>query len=607
MQHYRSFGPRTPYTSCNCSRAYGKATDELQIRSGGAEPSAHALIAIDIESSMAMLSLQFWIELSCKECAVPAKLLAIWLDAAEVNLLEPMMARGEMPNLRALREQGAYGRLKSRGHTLAETAYGMLLTGQPPEKTGAWNTGRFDPDCYEESDHNQLNYRGVPCFPELCPELRTCIFDIPSLPFLPALNGIQICAWGSHSPRVAPKSNPPELLPELIARYGDHPGAVYHDFACLYDVTAMQDLRQRILTGLSRRGKIACDLLGRDDWDLFFMAIGEPHSAGHLFWPHPDCVELLERSNTLDTMETVYRAIDEQLGQIIAAAGDQARVVVFSGEGMSSNNFDIFNVIFLPELMFRYSFPGCQCFDFESDHGPSPEKQAGIINWVMEVWHQRRRPKPLEKWLHDQLPLPLAMTLTRWLGLQPPLRHPSSSAYWKFQPTTWTIPYRPYSKAFAMVTASDGFIRLNVQGRERNGIVKARDFERTCAEIEELLLDLRIPETGECPVGSIVRIRHDPMECLADHNADLVVLWNSTARDRVISPRFGRFGPSPYHRAASHTTDGFLAARGPGIESGVMPVGSPLDIAATLLELAGSPATSLPSQCRVPYRRRQAA
>jgi predicted AlkP superfamily phosphohydrolase/phosphomutase len=209
-----------------------------------------------------------------------AKVLAIWLDGAEPLLLERMMGDGEMPHLRRLCARGSHGRLTSLEHSLSETAYGMLLTGQPPAKTGTWNVGEFDPKTYREGEMEPTHYCGLPFFLQLDPTLRTCIFDIPGLPMLPNLNGIQVASWGAHSPKVGPGSQPAELLAELTARYGVHPCEDNHDFACLDDPLAMRDLQERILTGIPRRGEIIRDLLARDDWDLLFASFGEP-SFGH--------------------------------------------------------------------------------------------------------------------------------------------------------------------------------------------------------------------------------------------------------------------------------------------------------------------------------------
>ena len=300
-------------------------------------------------------------------------------------------------------------------------------------------------------------------------------------------------------------------------------------------------------------------------------------------------------------MPSVYRAIDQELGKIVAAARRDTRIVLFSIEGMCTDNFDVQNLVLLPELLFRHSFPGCVGLDFDPERPPSPESQAGIKNWVMEVWHQRRQPRPLETWLRDHLPLPLAMKLFRWLGLQPPLFHPITETFWNFQPTTWTIPYRPFMKAFTLITASDGCIRLNVRGRERHGLIEAVDFRRTCDEITALLMELRDPVTGKGAVQKVLPMRLDPFAWgAADHDADLIVKWNSGAGSRLVSPRFGTLGPVPFHRTSAHTPNGFLSATGPGIPVGRFATGAPIDVAPTILGLAGSSSgRTLPGRCLI--------
>lgn len=538
-----------------------------------------------------------------------AKLIAIWLDAAEPALLEEMMANGGLPQLQALRTRGMYGRLRSLDHTLSETVYGMVLTGQPPDKTGTWNIGRFNRQTYDEGEVELTDYAGQPFFPQFDSTLRTCVFDVPCLPLLPQLNGAQVQSWGAHSPKVPPASLPPGLWAELTAKHGEHPAGKYNDSACLQDPASLRDLRRRLLAGLPRRQAVACDLLARADWDLFFMAFGEMHAVGHIYWPHPECLPLLEASGTADMMREVYCASDQVLGNIVTAAGTAARVVVFSTEGMNADNFDVPNFVLLPELLFRYSFPGCVGFDFDPQRAPSPESQAGIKNWVMEVWHQRRRPRPLETWLRDHLPVSWALRLSRLLGLQPPLYHPLSTRFWNFQPTTWTIPYRPYMKAFSLLSASDGYIRLNVRGRESHGLIAPEDFRRACADVTAFLLDLRDPNTGRPAVRKVVPIRLEAHDGDANaHAADLIVLWNSGVKTCLFSPRFGMLGPVPYHRASGHSPDGFLCASGPGIPRGAFASGSPLDVAPTILALAGSSSGHvLPGRCLIPGLAREAA
>jgi len=152
------------------------------------------------------------------------------------------------------------------------------------------------------------------------------------------------------------------------------------------------------------------------------------------------------------------------------------------------------------------------------------------------------------------------------------------------------------------LTNSDGFVRLNVRGRDARGVVEPADFMRTSDEITELLMDLRIPESGARAVSEVVRVRDtfDASPAPLAHDADLAVVWNTNLRQSLLSPRFGQLGPLPMLRAGAHSTAGFLCAAGPGIAPGThLAEGTPLDIAPTVLDLLGV-RHSLPGHCHLP-------
>ena len=54
----------------------------------------------------------------------------------------------------------------------------------------------------------------------------------------------------------------------------------------------------------------------------------------------------------------MFQAVDGAIQEVVAAAGDDAAVVVFSPQGMESNSMDLPSLVFLPELCYRLSFPG---------------------------------------------------------------------------------------------------------------------------------------------------------------------------------------------------------------------------------------------------------
>ena len=75
-----------------------------------------------------------------------------------------------------------------------------------------------------------------------------------------------------------------------------------------------------MLEGVQIRGELYRYLMRREPWDVFSAGFSEAHCAGHHFWKflnptHPD-YDLSDRHGLGDTVASVYRAIDREIGDI---------------------------------------------------------------------------------------------------------------------------------------------------------------------------------------------------------------------------------------------------------------------------------------------------
>ena len=142
-----------------------------------------------------------------------------------------------------------------------------------------------------------------------------------------------------------------------------------------------------------------------------------------------------------------------------------------------------------------------------------------------------------------------------------------------------------------MPSFSEGYIRINLQGREPQGIVAPADYDALCDELTAELHRLVNARTGKRIVKKVIKTR----DSVADRrpgkpDADLVVLWDDEPTDVVDHPKYGRIGPIPYRRSGSHRARGFWAVKGPGIAAGtVFPEADAIHLPATILELMGAP------------------
>lgn len=148
-------------------------------------------------------------------------------------------------------------------------------------------------------------------------------------------------------------------------------------------------------------------------------------------------------------------------------------------------------------------------------------------------------------------------------------------------------------KAFAIPSFEGGQIRINVEGREPNGMVKPSEYEAFCDELIEKLNTLQDARTGIKMVQDVIKTRKNPLEKNPrSHHADLIVIWQEEyLTDVVESPEYGRIGPFPPYRAGSHTPEAFILGAGPDIPAGATleTKGHSLDVAPTVLDLMGVP------------------
>lgn len=64
------------------------------------------------------------------------RLLVVGLDGADWDFIEPLLLRGDLPHLAALRAQGAWGPLKTFEPTLSPVVWTTIVTGQTPRRHG---------------------------------------------------------------------------------------------------------------------------------------------------------------------------------------------------------------------------------------------------------------------------------------------------------------------------------------------------------------------------------------------------------------------------------------------------------------------------------------
>ncbi len=461
--------------------------------------------------------------------------LAIGLDAAEPTLIRRAIDAGELPALRDLARDGLWRRVDSPARIGSGAVWPTFFTGSDPTEHGVYSYWGWDPARMRLTVYDPGRF--VPFWRDLARNGATIgVLDVPFAPFVGVSGGFEVSEWGAHDIVNGRMAVAPAAVRGLVAASGGpHPFSAGHEYlAGLDDGAALSRLGAGCVDGARMRGDLATRLIAETHPALALVVFSELHRAGHHLWwtvepEHPAYRgRLSARARAVTpTLIDVYREVDRQIGRLIETAGPEATVVVFSLHGMRPT---------------RGLSPVLESFLF--DRG-----LAHLEPWGGRSWTERGLstlaavknsvPSRLKKLYHTTVPRAV--------------RH-------RVAPPTTLPPYDwSRTQAFALPTDQHGWIRLNVAGREAEGIVAAERYDELCDEIEGALRALQA-EDGAPVVRDVLRPPHPAGGALGRALPDLVVHWNG-----VDSPvRFARAAvaaPRPSALTGQHALDGFCLMR----------------------------------------------
>lgn len=514
------------------------------------------------------------------------KLLAIVIDGPNMVLLEQWLSDGSLPVIGALMQNGATGRHHHVKQYRNERCWDLWLSGKKMDAAGAM----FDAASYAYFQNSlQREDRYEPFF-ALGEQFRVCAFDLPATISANAA-GVQVTGWGSEMNVSAPLSSPPELIDEILERHGpdpkvtrrmkvrDHPsGQIENSYTIpnLYNPCETASLCDKLILSAMRRADICLDLMQREDWDLFLVNFPEIHSANHLLWHLSEAHPMNRIAPSRQAMRAVFQAIDAAIGRLQQAWPTNGTVMLTTIDHTTSNAMDLPSMALLPEVLYRWNCPGKALLAPGAAGTPvAPYRFDYQDLWKHEIWR-----------------------LTTAQGreqLISPAELEACGDPMSWHPAVWYRNLWPQLTAFALPSVSDGHIRLNVAGREREGCIAPEDYAATLDALSTMLSALIDPRSGQRAVARLERTRSAPDD--APHiPPDLIVCWQSNSPlDCIDSSQLGRVGPLPFFRTGGHVAhgspvEGLAIIAGPTIAPGSrLEDGNLEDIPATMLALMGAP------------------
>jgi predicted AlkP superfamily phosphohydrolase/phosphomutase len=488
-------------------------------------------------------------------------------DAASVSVLGRLLDEGRLPNLAALRERGTEHWLQTPARDFAAGAFYTLYSGVELADHGIfypfqWSAGE------QRARYSSAFDAPAAVWERLARDgMRTLAIDpYESRPPREA-DGIFVCGWGFADRVVLPRwSVPRGAGAEYARRFGRGPSATE-----IFGRPRPRDLlalRERLVAAPGRVAKLAEHLLARESFELAWLTFSAAHLAGHQFWDLSQVggvnLSPAARRALGAALDDVYVAVDRAFGRVLEALPARASVIVTSAVGMDVNTS---RADLLPEMLAAVL----------AGH-PLGSNGAGAI------WRLRASlPAGLRGAIASAIPDRAALELTARLELRG---------------LDWST-----TRAFAHPADNQGYVRFNLRGREREGIVEPSEADALAEEIAEGLRSFRDPD-GAPAVAAVEPVREQYQGEHAGRLPDLVVRWSERPATTLTHLSSERFGTVRRHgggsgRSGNHTAGDALAVVVPG--SGVEasePSRHPrlVDVASTVLALTGADPRGLPGE-----------
>jgi predicted AlkP superfamily phosphohydrolase/phosphomutase len=505
------------------------------------------------------------------------RVLVIGLDAADRELIEQWEHQGLLPTISKMKSSGTWASLQTTAEIVHVSAWPSIFTGTTPDKHGLYH-------AYVMQPGQQAPVRPRP---DLCPVpflwktldehgKRCIVMDAFLTCPLQNFGGIQIVDWGTWTWFWQQTILPASLGKQIAERFGPYP-AEDHSKVGMTPPPDPKGFHDRLLAAVARKTAVTKWLLTTQEWDFFLVVFGESHPAGHYFWHFhdPDYVahSPADSVQMRNALRDVYVALDGAIGEILRVAGEDTLVCLVSGDGMGPNYSASHMLSPLLERMRLLN---------------EPSGDATAANATQNKPAQGRR--DLLATLRGLIPKPVRAAISR--RLLPRSVNEKLSMRWKTARIAWDR-----TRAFPIENANEGYIRINLQGREPEGTVQpGTDYHALCDALVETARAMVNPVDGRRAAHAVHKTHEIFNGPCRDQMPDVIINWDPDARvtTRLYSERWGKlesehagYAVTPYY-TGNHRPNAFMAVVGPGVGPGLVLEGaSILDLAPTVLARFG--------------------
>src|SRR6266511_5223369 len=477
----------------------------------------------------------------------PPKLTVIGLDAATFDVIDPLLAAGQLPNIARVLDSGTGATLRSTTHPLTPHAWTTMVTGVNAGRHGVWDFVERDETGYELRVINGSYRRAAAVWDRLrLSGKRVGLVNIPFTWPAPKVNGFAIAGMDAAA-RESGMTNPPELFDELRREFG--PLELDHRFPVTSEGEPDLDFIRR---AAEQKVEITLRLSDRFEPELLWVVFMAADHIHHAAWPDWE-----DRGPDSAVAET-YRILDQAVGRLVEAASGNDVMLVSDHGGGSLRGVVNLNAWLAQEGYLTYT-------------RPTEQLDRKFVDALFAL--RRRIPQRIRYWVKQ-----------RAGGLRERM----------YERRQYSVVDCAQARAFSY--GAFGNIVVNVRGRNQHGTVEPGDeYDRVREEIAAKAMGIRGPD-GE-PIVAAVHRREDlfegpQIEKIPDllvefHNYEWLGKGNLKTRAETIWDTIELEPGSKHEYVGSHRHDGIFALAGPSATKRERAAIEIADVAPTVLYLLG--------------------
>ncbi|MET0153656.1 MAG: alkaline phosphatase family protein [Candidatus Binatia bacterium] len=468
-----------------------------------------------------------------------SRLLMVAVDAGELSFI-----RGALPSLptfRRLFDEGVFHPLASSAEYVSASVWPTMYTGTMPGEHGISQHIQWDPAAMRMRRIASDWLYCEPFWYDLARAgLGVTVLDVPFTFENREPRALEVSNWGSHDLMGPFQASSPALRREIRRRFGRHP--MGYEIPVSKDAGQLATTRRECVDGARTKANLARWLRDTTRWDFFLAVFGECHRGGHILWrDHDEAHGHVPSGALLD----VYRAVDAGVGRVLDGVDlTSTTVVVFSLHGMGYN--------FSQEHFVRRAMDRINATyrreDLARDDLPAPKR--GLMRALRESI-----PAPVQHAIARSVPV----QVRDWVVA----REVTGGLDWRRTP------------GIALRSDLFSFVRLNLRGRERDGVLEAgsEEHRRYVDHVTQSFLALRTSDTNAPIVRDVVPAHERFTGARRDLLPDLILRWTDEYPVTTVhSAALGTIQAAPDSgRTGEHRPDGFAVVLGAGAAKGEFP------------------------------------